>query len=888
MRIMQKLVLGFLLISLMVGVVGYISLIRLDKVAAPLNKEIPEAIKTVGETSHLDSLAQLIRYYDEVLTQSARNYVFTGEKKWKKRYQSIEPKLDKIIKGAIKNGDERDKEFFSNVNKANLALVEMEYMSIELVNNDQMDAAIKILESSAYWNEKLAYEQGLRNYVQRRGVKYGESLLNSTKIIELATKDAQSLIKASSKLVFIFTIIALILAIGIGIYISRLISNPITKLKNATVEIGKGKLETNIIINSKDEIGQLAGSIKDMAEQLQKTTVSRDYVDSIIGNMMDSLIVLSPDGKIKTVNQSTLELLGYREDEILNQSIDIIFAKESLLTETNFISFIKQYFGRIIEIVCLSRDGKKIPVLFSGSEMRDVNGNLKGIICVALDVTERKQIEDKLRFSDFAVDNNADATYWIKSDAKIAYANKTACQVLGYSYKELTSLRVSDIDPDFPIDSWSSHWQKMKDAGTLIFEAHHKTKDGQVFPVEIQTTYLEYDSQEYICAYARNVTERKKMENEVLKVQKLESLGVLAGGVAHDFNNLLTAILGNTQMALLSSKPEDEICKTLINIQKASIRARDLTQQLLTFSKGGEPVRKVVSIAELIKEASGFAVRGSKVKFELSIPEELWHVDVDEGQINQVINNLVINAVQCMPKGGTLKVSARNIGKIDKELTSPLKQINYIKVAIKDQGSGIKNEHLSTIFDPYFTTKKTGSGLGLTSSYSIIKKHGGLITVATELGAGTTFYVYLPAVERKAVKEKEKDDKLVIGSGKILIMDDDDAVRDVGSRTLSFIGYEVECAKDGSEAIDLYKKAMESRKPFDVVIMDLTIPGGMGGMDAIKKLKGVCNKVKAIVFSGYSNDPIIANYEKYGFKGVICKPFEIIEMNEVLQKVING
>ncbi len=265
---------GFLVISLMVGVIGYISLIQLNKVANPLNKNIPESIKAVAEASHLDVLAQLIRYYDEILTQSARNYGFTQDKKWEQRYRSFEPKLDKIIKEAIEKGDERDKEFFSSIDKANLALVKMEYKSIELVYNGQVEEAVNILESRDYWDQKRIYEQGLRNYVHRRGAKYDEALLNSTKTIELATTGAQNLIKTSLRIVLTVTIIALMFAIVIGIYISRSISIPITKLKNATVKIGKGKLDTSVDIKSKDEIGQLAVSFNQMVGDLKKSNIA--------------------------------------------------------------------------------------------------------------------------------------------------------------------------------------------------------------------------------------------------------------------------------------------------------------------------------------------------------------------------------------------------------------------------------------------------------------------------------------------------------------------------------------------------------------------------------------------------------------------------------------
>ena len=281
MKIRQKLTLGFLTVVLLVGAVGYICLYQLYRIAEPLNKDIPEAVKAINETSRLDGLAQFIRYYDEVLTQSARNYAFTRDKKWEQRYRDVEPKLDKIIKEAIWRGDEKDKEFFSSVDKANLALVEMEYESIELVHNGQIEKAIKILEGNEYWDQKKIHEQALRGYVHRKGVRYDEALAGSTDKTELANNQAQNLIRTSTLLVLGFVVFALTLSAGIGFLISYSISNPIAKLKAATAKIGAGQLDTQIEINSNDEIGQLAASFKKMAEDLKRTTTSIDNLNAV-------------------------------------------------------------------------------------------------------------------------------------------------------------------------------------------------------------------------------------------------------------------------------------------------------------------------------------------------------------------------------------------------------------------------------------------------------------------------------------------------------------------------------------------------------------------------------------------------------------------------------
>jgi len=382
----------------------------------------------------------------------------------------------------------------------------------------------------------------------------------------------------------------------------------------------------------------------------------------------------------------------------------------------------------------------------------------------------------------------------------------------------------------------------------------------------------------------RDRTERRMLEKELLKAQKLESVGVLAGGIAHDFNNLLTGILGNISLAKLYAA-EGSGSELLEEAEKATLRATELTKQLLTFSKGGAPVKKAVSISEMIVDSCQFVLRGSNVKCEFSLSAELWPAEADEGQINQVLHNLIMNADQSMPEGGIIGLSAENIV-VGPENRLPLKAGRYIKLRIKDEGVGILKEHLPKIFDPYFTTKEKGEGLGLATTYSIVKNHHGHISAESAVGIGTAFTLYLPASEGSVSAGKNREEQVLTGKGCILVMDDDPVIQALARAMLNKLGYEVAAAGDGKEAIALFRSARESGRPFDAVLMDLTIPGGMGGKETIQHLLAIDRQVKAIVSSGYSNDPIMANYREYGFSGVAPKPYTLQLLSAAVHAVL--
>lgn len=370
----------------------------------------------------------------------------------------------------------------------------------------------------------------------------------------------------------------------------------------------------------------------------------------------------------------------------------------------------------------------------------------------------------------------------------------------------------------------------------------------------------------------------QKARQEMLKNQKLESLGLLAGGIAHDFNNILTVMLGNISLARKQLNNPEKVDQRLMAAQNASIRAQALTLQLLTFAKGGEPIKRLIQLNSLLKEAADFALHGTSLRCSFNFDRGLWPVEADEGQLSQVIHNLVINAVQAMPEGGILTIGSENV-RTGADVRA------MVRIYVQDTGCGIPEENLTRIFDPFFTTKRRGSGLGLATSYSIIKKHGGEITVASRPGKGSTFSILLPAGSGELVEKQPDASVLHRGEGRVLVMDDEVPLLETVQAMLEELGYQVECATSGNETIELYRKAMQEGNPFAAVILDLTIPGEMGGRETIALLREVDPHVTAVVSSGYSNNPVLSHFRDYGFSGMIHKPYELEELSQVMQNL---
>ncbi|MBI4329805.1 MAG: PAS domain S-box protein [Chloroflexi bacterium] len=503
----------------------------------------------------------------------------------------------------------------------------------------------------------------------------------------------------------------------------------------------------------------------------------------------------------------------------------------------------------------------------------------------------KQQIQELQQYLQLQIDNMPIALIAWDREFRVQTWNPMAEKIFGYPAEEMLGRQAASKVPPEVLQRLSDLWQghsDMKSSGHLVCTS--VTADDRTIVCEWVNALIRRPDGAVVGAIsmAQDVTERSKAETERLKFAKLESVGTLAGGIAHDFNNLLTVVLGRIELAQEFGEvgQAEALRKALAEAERVTLRATNLSHQLLTFAKGGTPVKKLTSVRRVIEDSASFSLKGSNVRCEFSFPDDLWAAEVDEGQIGQVISNLVINARQAMPGGGTVLVAARNISLTEGEVV-PLSGGRYLLVNVEDHGIGIPREHWGRMFEPYFTTKPSGSGLGLATSYSIVKSHGGTITVSSVEGVGTTFQVYLPASAKQPITaEDQAGGASQTAKSRVLVMDDEDEVRLLVGELLAHDQHEVELARDGAEAIEKFRNAANQKKPFDIVILDLTVVGGMGGIETIKELIRLDPDVVALASSGYATSPVMSEYRKYGFAGVVAKPYTLAQLREALRQVL--
>ena len=643
---------------------------------------------------------------------------------------------------------------------------------------------------------------------------------------------------------------------------------------------------------------------------------ARRYAVSIVETVRGPLLVLDADLKIISANRSFYRTFKVTPDETIgsfiydlgNKQWDIPKLRE-LLEE---VLPEKETFDDFEVTHDFQDIGHKI-MLLNARQIHRKDIGAKMILLAIEDITERKEIEDGLE----------------KTRKELAVIKIAADEVSEYAESIINTVRepLIALDQELRVVTASRSFYKVfkvtpeETVGKLIYDLGNKQWDipklrellETILPQK--TTFDDYEvehdfadigrrtmllnarqiqrvlgKERIILLAVEDITEHKRTEGELLRTQKLESLGILAGGIAHDFNNLMTVVLGNVQLAMMGLPSNHTSYPLLQAVLQSAEQTRDLTSRLITFSKGGFPIKQISDVSGVLQEVVRKMVKGTVVRGAFDIVKDLWSAKVDENQIRQVFYNLTMNAIEAMPEGGTLTIQAHNT-KVHSSDGLPLKEGSYLRIIFADNGTGIAEENLVRIFDPYFTTKgmgnQKGMGLGLSVCYSVLKKHDGHIAVTSRAGGGTAFTLYLPALAEKAHAAKiERVAPPSSSPNRALLMEDEIHVRALERAFLERLGYEVTETGDGREAIDRYKEAFLLNNPFDLVILDLTVCHGLGGQLTMERLLKEDPSVKAIIASGYVDEPVIEHYKDYGFRGALKKPFSFQEFGEMVKKVI--
>lgn len=775
-------------------------------------------------------------------------------------------------------------------------------------------------KAQGFGKEKNAISQELKHRLIAQWLVKSQLMISDTfKLHDVIHAELDTAQQRASLLIVVFLVTLAGLIVATSLWVNRSIVAPIAKLEEGTQIIGSGNLDYKVGTAAKDEIGQLSRAFDRMTEDLKKTTASIDELNkeiaerkqaedalkeseekyrTILASIEDGYFEVDIAGNFTFFNDSTCKILGYSKDEMIGMNnqeyIDQESAKKVFKFFNNVYNTGKPDKGFDWEFI--RKDGNKGHVETSVSLMKDSEDNSIGFRGILRDVTERKQMEAELiqtrNFLQNILDSSIDGITTTDLQGNIIYASPSTKDILGYEQTEIIGKKVRSFYGNGKEDA-KAIMKELTEKGELRdHEMKMIRKDGELIDINLSlsASLLKDEKGEVIGTLGiyRDITEKNKLEAQLAQAQRMEALGTLAGGIAHNFNNILMGIQGNASLILLETDPNHPTYKRLKNIEKQVQNGSKLTSQLLGYAREGRYEIKPISFNQLVKDTSDtFGMTKKDIKVHQQLADNLHGIIADQGQIEQVLLNLFVNAADAMPKGGDLFLHTTDI--THKDMTDkPYKPKpgNYVLLTVRDTGVGMDKKTMERIFDPFFTTKglAKGTGLGLASVYGIIKAHGGYIDVGSKKGRGTTFEIYLPATEKEVIKEKELPVEVLKGKETVLLVDDEDMIIDVGEQMLKTLGYNILTAGSGKEAIELYKK---NRDKIDMVLLDMVMPG-VGGGETYDRMKELNPRVKVLLSSGYTIDGQATEILERGCNGFIQKPFNMKRLSQGIREILDS
>lgn len=655
-------------------------------------------------------------------------------------------------------------------------------------------------------------------------------------------------------------------------------------------------------------VNRSQSKIEPLKKDVANLTEERSYLRHLLYMVSDALLMIDREGRVTYVNRALEQIVCCRREEIVGSHFNdqrwrFKSVNGTSVSQDSVFKTVFQNEQPLADQVCrmASPDGKDRHFIVSATVHHDDRGDLAGVAAMIRDCTELNRVKaENLEIKAFyeRLAQYADeAIFRIEADSgRMTYINGAAQNILGYRLDDYPQVMARVIPPE-QLQAWKNAFASQSAAREVLRNVTLSCTAGDGRTVILEFTIIpvrrEAGDVAYFECLGRDVTVRRFMEAELAKAQKRESISLLAGGVAHDFNNIMTAVFGSLALSKMEVPEESPVYARLTAAEEQCLKAKALTRKLLTYSRGGSPQRKSASLAGVIQEAVDFSLCGKNIACRFNLPDGLWSAQIDEGQMHQVVHALASNACEAMPRGGIIEVGAENVD-LAQDQVAPLAAGSYIKWYVRDFGAGIAEEHMKRIFDPYFTTKPMshvkGMGLGLAICYSIVRSHDGIITAESTPGAGSVFTVYIPASPDKqdAPRLADSPEAEAAPKAKILLIDDEQILLDVTGSMLKHIGYDVVTAKNHGEAMTFYRQAGEAGCPFSLIIMDLTMRGDDGGEIAIRRWKASHPEARAVISSGYMNDPVIEEYWKYGFVGAMIKPYSLVELKSSLEKILAG